>query len=110
MRQRNYVKPSKNKNFKLSNAKSSAPEQMGCYRLILNGEVMYVGKAESGLQNRLTQHYNNSSPDCASERKIKKNRNELYVVAKVLDTKEKCIIYEKIWIEMYDPPWNERVG
>lgn len=96
--------------FKLSDVDKEAPHRKGCYLLLLNGNVMYVGKAESGLKNRLSQHYNNKNPLCNSEQQISKFRDRLSVICKICNTKKECAQVEKDWIIKYDPPWNERIG
>lgn len=96
--------------IKLSEAYEKAPEEIGWYRLLLNNKTMYVGKAESGLRKRLSEHYNKKDPITRSEKKIYYHKNQLYVVCKTCDNREKCKEMEKMWIKLLNPPWNERVG
>ena len=94
----------------LSEAKSSAPNQMGCYKIFYAGKLVYVGKAEDGIRKRFVQYYNGTTTHYTSGRKIFEHRDALKVSWKVLDSREECRETERIWIEKYAPEWNAQKG
>ena len=85
----------------LSEAKSSAPNQMGCYRIYLGGKLMYVGKAEDGIRKRFVQYYNGTTAHYPSAQSIYEHRDEVKVSWQVLDSREACRETERRWIDDY---------
>lgn len=94
----------------LKDATSTAPNNMGCYKIFLQSELKYVGKAEDGIRKRFVQYYNGTTATYSSGRKIYEHRDEIKVSWMVLTSKEKCRQTEKEWIEKFDPEWNVQSG
>ena len=94
----------------LREAASSAPNSMGCYKIIYGGHLVYVGKAEDGLRKRFVQYYNGTAAHYPSAKKIYEHRDEISVIWQVLSSPQECRNVERQWIEEYAPEWNERSG
>lgn len=95
---------------KLSEAKSSAPNKMGCYRIYYQGRLVYVGKAEDGIRKRFVQYYNGTTAHYPSAQNIFEHRDEITVSWQVLGSREACRSTERRWIEQYRPEWNKQSG
>jgi excinuclease UvrABC nuclease subunit len=93
----------------LEKATDKAPEDMGCYIMTIDNEVVYVGKAESGLKKRFQSYYNGNN-NYPSGRLIYNNRDYIFVYWEVLETKDECRTLETKLIKELDPSWNERSG
>lgn len=94
----------------LYEATKSAPNSMGCYKIILNGSLKYVGKAEDGIRKRFVQYYNGTTAHYPSARKIYKYKDEIKVQWIVLNDRQKVRALEAKWIEQYNPEWNVKKG
>ena len=94
----------------LSDAKNSAPNEMGCYKIYLDDDLVYVGKAEDGIRKRFVQYYNGTTAHYPSAKKIYQHRDEISVSWEELDSREECRETERNWIEKYNPEWNAQKG
>lgn len=94
----------------LREAKSSAPDSMGCYKIYCDGGLKYVGKAEDGLRKRFVQYYNGTTAHYSSGRKIYENRDSIKVSWLVCKTRDECRSVEAQWIKQYKPEWNTQSG
>ena len=95
----------------LNDSTEKAPEEKGYYMMLLDREVVYVGKAESGIRARLSSHYNGDRDvDTFSAQQIYENRDHLFVIWRTAQSDKVCVDMEKEWILRYDPLWNERIG
>ena len=94
----------------LENAKTKAPNSMGCYKIYLHGSLKYVGKAEDGIRKRFVQYYNGTTAHYTSGRTIYENRDSIEVEWSVLSSREACRQTERQWIEKYHPEWNKQSG
>ncbi|MCB5250588.1 MAG: GIY-YIG nuclease family protein [Candidatus Cloacimonadales bacterium] len=94
---------------KLEEAKTIAPNSMGCYKIYYNG-LKYVGKAEDGLRKRFVQYYNGTTAHYPSAKKIYENRDRILVSWVVLGSGEKCREVEAQWIRELKPEWNKQRG
>ncbi|MDD2230693.1 MAG: GIY-YIG nuclease family protein [Candidatus Cloacimonetes bacterium] len=93
----------------LALATEVAPDTMGCYCFVYEGNIVYIGKAESGIKSRLQQHYNGNGTSDSSKR-IYQIRDHITAHWKVLKTKQECQDFEAKYIDSYDPEWNEISG
>jgi len=97
----------KDKITPLNEAAQKAPEEKGCYIMFLDDELVYVGKAENGLRNKLSHHYGDELGDATlqAEKNIKKYRNNINVFWKTLDSVTAVKETEKKWVEECFPTW-----
>ena len=94
----------------LLEATKEAPNLMGCYKIYLNGQLKYIGKAEDGIRKRFVQYYNGTTAHYTSARNIYSYRDELEVSWIVLASREQRRTVEAEWIERYNPEWNKQSG
>ena len=94
----------------LKEATKAAPNSMGCYKIFLNGQLKYVGKAEDGIRKRFVQYYNGTTAHYTSAQLIYKYRDELDVSWVVLNSRESVRRQEAKWIEELKPEWNKQRG
>ena len=94
----------------LYDAKTQAPNDMGCYKIFYDGELVYVGKAEDGIRKRFVQYYNGTTAHYTSAKKIFEHRDELEVSWQILNSREECRTTEREWIEEFNPEWNSQSG
>ena len=94
----------------LKEAKSSAPNEMGCYKIYCDGGLKYVGKAEDGIRKRFVQYYNGTTAHYPSAKKIYENRDRIKVSWVICKTREQCRSLENQWISQYNPEWNCQSG
>lgn len=91
----------------LKEAAEKAPDTMGCYKVFLDGELKYVGKAKFGLRKRFREFYSGTILYSAQEKKIHGNREDIEVRWIALRSLEDCSRVEKQWISKYKPEWNK---
>ncbi|OON96083.1 MAG: hypothetical protein ATN36_06505 [Epulopiscium sp. Nele67-Bin005] len=92
----------------LKDAIVTAPNNMGCYKIHLNGKVKYVGRAEAGIRKGFLQFYNGVIMHYPPAEKIYAHRNELTVSWIILDSKKECKNLETRWLRDFEPEWNEQ--
>lgn len=108
---RNIVKSvGGSKRISLLDSKTEAPNSMGCYKLYLNGDLKYVGKAEDGIRKRFVQYYNGTTAHYPSARLIYEHRDDIEVSWVVLNSREAVRQQEAKWIAELRPEWNKQSG
>ncbi len=93
----------------LEDAAKMAPEGSGCYELFMDGELVYIGKAEIGLRRRFVQYWNGTTTTYKSGDDIHENKEKITVRWYEMD-RSKCVRFEAEMIAKKDPPWNAQSG
>lgn len=99
-----------NKMMTLKEATKNAPKGMGCYKLFIGDQLVYVGKAEDGLRKRFVQYYNGTTDSYTSGATINLWKDQVTVKYEVFTSKKMVRKCESEWIKEYSPILNKQSG